>query len=881
MFSKTKKKLVKSFAFIAVVSLMISFFSGAATTFAATDDVVDLNTTYQTIRGFGGINHPVWIQDLTESQRDTAFGNGDKQLGLSILRIHIDPNKDYWSRELATAKEAIAKGAIVFASPWTPPEDMLEPVVKNGQHTKRLKYDKYEAYADYLNEFVSYMKDNGVDLYAISIQNEPDWGYEWTYWEADEIYNFTKNYASKINCRVISAESFQYVKAYYDQILNDPEALENIDILGTHFYGTQKKDMAYPLFQEKGQDKELWMTEVYVPNSSDDADKWPGALEVATNISDAMENGFQSYVWWYIRRGYGLIKENGEVSKRGYCMAQFSKFIRPGYERVDVDANPQDNVAVTAYKGDGRAYIVAINKGDTDTTQSFSVNGALVNSVEAYRTSSTENLAKSVLPVANDTFNAELPAKSVTTFMCVLGAETAESSPLENANLLNTLGNVFPKVGTCSPAGLLSDPTILSSITKEYNSLTAENEMKPDYILGWAPNLISVDEAKAKGYFIPEDYAEETVPDLNFSVVDELLKNCYENGLGLRGHTLVWHSQTPDWFFRDGYTKTTDYVDQETMNKREEFFVKNYMGHVCASEYSSVVYAWDVVNEYIHSQPSGWGHIYGDVSTESQFVKDAFNYAYETLENYNMADSVKLFYNDFNSFHDADKIIKLINFINEGKKVCAGVGMQTHLSTNWPSVDYYKAGLAAFRQAGFEIQITELDVGAPDPESQAKYVYDLFRAIFEEKQAGANITALVFWGLSDDHSWRDDNPLLYSDLTTKKPSYYSVMQAYFDAGYTKINDLNLDYQINNWDSGYQVNFKITNDTDQTVNGWTLKVNKNDLTIDNSWNVNITDVGDYYVITPADWNSTIEPGNSIEFGVQGAGSIGTTISYSLN
>ena len=107
------------------------------------------------------------------------------------------------------------------------------------------------------------------------------------------------------------------------------------------------------------------------------------------------------------------------------------------------------------------------------------------------------------------------------------------------------------------------------------------------------------------------------------------------------------------------------------------------------------------------------------------------------------------------------------------------------------------------------------------------------------------------------------------------------MQAYFDAGYTKINDLNLDYQINNWDSGYQVNFKITNDTDQTVNGWTLKVNKNDLTIDNSWNVNITEVGDYYVITPADWNSTIEPGNSIEFGVQGAGSIGTTISYSLN
>lgn len=354
-----------------------------------------------------------------------------------------------------------------------------------------------------------------------------------------------------------------------------------------------------------------------------------------------------------------------------------------------------------------------------------------------------------------------------------------------NANLLNTYKNVFGKVGTTSSASAFFDGNTRQLITKEYNSYTAENEMKPDAILGSYAQTISVSQAKSMGYYIPYGYSESTVPKLNFSTVDSLLKTCYENGLSMRGHTLVWHSQTPDWFFRYGYNANSGYVDQNTMNKRMEFFIKTYMGHVCSSQYSSVVYAWDVVNEFLHASNSGWQKIYGNPSPYADFIKQAFRYAYDTLSYFKQTDKVKLFYNDYNTYMEVDDVIKLINNINSSGKICAGVGMQSHLTTSFPSVAYYKNALSKFRQAGFEIQVTELDVGCTSEYTQAQYYYDLMTAILEEKKAGANITALVFWGLCDNTSWRkNEKPLLYSNYNVKKPAYDKVLQAYFDAGYT-------------------------------------------------------------------------------------------------
>jgi glucuronoarabinoxylan endo-1,4-beta-xylanase len=413
---------------------------------AASNVTVNLAAEKQEIRGFGGINFPTWIGDLTAAQRETAFGNGENQLGFTVLRIHVDENKNNWYREVETAKSAIEHGAIVFASPWNPPSDMTETFNHNGDTTaRRLRHDKYAAYAQHLNDFVTFMKNNGVDLYAISVQNEPDYAHTWTWWTTTEMLNFMKYYAGSINCRVMAPESFQYLKNMSDPILNDSQALANMDILGAHTYGTNVSNFAYPLFKQKGAGKELWMTEVYYPNSNNNsADLWPEALEVSYHMHTAMVEGdFQAYVWWYIRRQYGPMKEDGKISKRGYNMAQFSKFIRPGYIRVDATKNPAANVYASAYKGDNKVVIVAINKGTSAVSQNFVLQNATVSKVSSWMTDGTRNLAAgSDIQVSNGSFTANLPAKSVTTFVGTLSdGENTNSGTTYEAETGTTLTN--------------------------------------------------------------------------------------------------------------------------------------------------------------------------------------------------------------------------------------------------------------------------------------------------------------------------------------------------------------------------------------------------------------------------------------------------------
>ncbi|MCR3760048.1 glucuronoxylanase [Clostridium felsineum] len=421
MNNKIKKIVLSVMAFSMIC---LPFTDGTTSIKAASSAMVNLSAKEQVIRGFGGMNSVAWAGDLTPSQRETAFGNGDNQLGLSIVRIFVDSNRNNWYKELPTAKNAISHGALVFATPWNPPSSMTETFNRNGKNAQRLRYNKYADYAQYLNDFVSYMKNNGVNLYAISVQNEPDYGQDWTWWTPQEVLRFMRDYAGSINCKVMSPESFSYQKSMYDPILNDPKALANMDILGTHTYGTQVKDFAYPLFKQKAAGKDLWMTEVYVPNSdANSADRWPEALDVANHINNAMVEGdFQAYVWWYIRRSYGLIKEDGNISKRGYMMAHFSKFVRPGYVRVDATKNPTGNVFVSAYTGNNKAVIVAINKNAYSVNQNFTMQNGKISNIASYVTTGSANMAKSnsTINTNGSSFTAALPAQSVTTFTCNL-----------------------------------------------------------------------------------------------------------------------------------------------------------------------------------------------------------------------------------------------------------------------------------------------------------------------------------------------------------------------------------------------------------------------------------------------------------------------------
>ena len=373
--------------------------------------IINVNDTQQLIRGFGGVNMPGWsdVGDLTPDQVQTAFGTGTGQIGLSILRIRVPYDSTKFYLEVPTARLVQSLGiTTIFASPWSPPPSMKS---NNNIVGGILNPDSYADYANYLKAFADYMASHGVTLYALSIQNEPDVSvsYESCDWNSTQMLNFVKNQASLIGIRIIAPESANFNPTISDAILNDPVAAANVAIIGGHIYGA--KPASYPLAVSKG--KEVWMTEHLVLDTT-----WRAAQSTAGEIYDCMNAGMNAYVWWYIRRFYGPMDDNGNVTKRGYSISHYSRFIRPGFYKVDVTGEPKQYVYVTAYKNNAKVVIVALNYNEGLMDQTFSIQNGSVTAVTPYVTSASKNCAQgSDIVVSNGRFTATLDSESVTTFV--------------------------------------------------------------------------------------------------------------------------------------------------------------------------------------------------------------------------------------------------------------------------------------------------------------------------------------------------------------------------------------------------------------------------------------------------------------------------------
>jgi hypothetical protein len=250
------------------------------------------------------------------------------------------------------------------------------------------------------------------------VQNEPDYATQsgWRAWTATQCHDFVLNYGDKVGTKLMSCESFNYTKSLYDQILNDSAALAKLGVLGTHLYGTPVNNYPYALFDQKAAGKvERWMTEHYT-DSNTDANSWPNALNVATELHNSMvEAQFNAYVWWYIKRSYGPIN-NGAVTKRGWCMAHWSKFVRPGFYRVDATKSPTSGVSVSAFKGDSEVAIVLVNTATSSKSVTLAVNGSSISSYDKFTTSSSKSMASDgTVTASNGSLSVTLDAQSVTT----------------------------------------------------------------------------------------------------------------------------------------------------------------------------------------------------------------------------------------------------------------------------------------------------------------------------------------------------------------------------------------------------------------------------------------------------------------------------------
>ena len=435
-------------------------------------------TEYQTIRGFGGMNAPGWIADLTPAQIDAAFGSEPGQLGLSIMRMRIDPNSANWRQQVSAAVRARQLGAILLATPWSPPAFMKtnNSLINGG----KLKPEYYDEYATHLLDFANFMSTNGAPLYTVSVQNEPDWhpDYESCDWSGDDFVSFLNSQGSRFgsNLKVTVGEAVGFAKRFTDPVLNSPTAVQHADIISGHLYGAVPQD--YPLARSKG--KEVWMTEHYTDSKSD-ANVWPLALDVGTELHQSMAANFNAYIWWYIRRSYGLLSENGQVSKRGFIMSQYARFVRPGYKRIGATEKPYSDVLVTAYKGpDNKIVMVVVNNGTGSRNLNVNVQNGSVGNFVKYSTSDSLNVAYGgTYQVTNGATSFYVEPKSIATFVSEGGATTSSSSSSRSSAAPSSIprSSVAPSSVPRSSVAPSSTPrsSVASSVIRSSSSSSVAN----------------------------------------------------------------------------------------------------------------------------------------------------------------------------------------------------------------------------------------------------------------------------------------------------------------------------------------------------------------------------------------------------------------------
>ena len=314
---------------------------------------------------------------------------------------------------------------------------------------------------------------------------------------------------------------------------------------------------------------------------------------------------------------------------------------------------------------------------------------------------------------------------------------------------------------------------------KHFNSVTLTNLMKPCFILD------------QKGSLENAKNGEDT-PALRFDDIREILQWCLDNGVQMRGHTLVWHTQTPDWFFREGFTNDGAYVDRETMLARLDSYIGGYMTF-CQENYPGAVYCWDVVNEavdpdrgdensYYHCRTeidggvNPWYAVVGD-----DYVEQAFRIARKYA-----AEDVKLFYNDYNAYETrkCQYIYNLCEHLAE-EGLIDGIGMQGYWSLTYPSTNTIELAINKYAELGLEIQITELSVGVDNPtpeefDKQASRYSSLFFMLSKLDQDGggkANITAVTLFGLMDGYVLYDSdstNTRIFDTNFQPKPAFHMI-----------------------------------------------------------------------------------------------------------
>ncbi len=376
-------------------------------------------------------------------------------------------------------------------------------------------------------------------------------------------------------------------------------------------------------------------------------------------------------------------------------------------------------------------------------------------------------------------------------------------------------------VGAACTKDELSRNAIQELIEHHFNAVTFGNELKPDALFGYSNGKVPgthEDELNGKTIVVPNmdfsraEYMCDIIKKWNDENPDNIIK--------IRGHVLVWHSQTPEWFFHVDYDKSKDYVSPEEMNVRLEWYIREVLTHFTGedSKYKGMFYGWDVVNEAIsdgshsyrsdsenpsesllkdtHGSNSSWWHVY----ESNEFIINAFRFA-----NKYAPKDLDLYYNDYND-DSIPKQIGIVNLINAVKEADGtridGMGMQGHYNSTKMNEGDFEICAKKYLETGVKVMITEWDMKASDSYDaddeksvvteytrEANRYKTLYNKMLDLKAEGYDIAGFTFWGTIDKFSWLQTTsgmgggstsgkphcPLLFDDDYKAKPAYWAFV----------------------------------------------------------------------------------------------------------
>lgn len=433
--------------------LLITLHTSAQVTATA---YINARNRHQHITGFGGfVCSPQFTYGhMNEDDIKKVWGSSST-IGCNIMRLYIPIGKNSWGQSLETAKLAKKMGLLVFASPWGQPSEWKTNGTINAKNEDgklgKLKPEKWADYAQYLEDYVQYMRNNGVELDAISIQNEPDWQatYAGCLWSAEEIAQFVKTYGSKISCKVMAPETLS-VNDNYVNALNDNDVLKCFDIYGGHQYGGIQS--AYKELAAKG--KEIWMTEYLInwnegQSNSRNFDYSKDFFDFFRAINVCMLGDFNAWIHYAAKRFYGMLGDgqygstDGVVTKRGYIMAHFARFAT-GMTRIDASfgSSGLEGSAYISESGDTAVVVIANSTGNnvelTVDLPFYTLQGY------KYVTNQIRNISRSDISPESETCRpvVTINSKSVTTLVFYRSRERQISDMTGSMSRYGLLNNM-------------------------------------------------------------------------------------------------------------------------------------------------------------------------------------------------------------------------------------------------------------------------------------------------------------------------------------------------------------------------------------------------------------------------------------------------------